>query len=200
MKILLFSDLHSDWKALEGLIEREADFYICAGDVVSWAWNLDQAGEILSRRRGQVWILPGNHESAANIQHMSEKWGLENVHGKSWMKGGVRFAALGYSNPTPFNTPGEYTEEQLARELERISEPRPDVLICHCPPKNTRLDEAGPGQHFGSTAVAAAIERIRPRWFFCGHIHEAAGRQEQLGETYGMNLGKQGYLLEVDHA
>ncbi len=179
---------------------READAYICAGDVVSWARNLDQAGEILARRRGKVWILPGNHESASNIQHMSEKFGLVNVHDTAWEMGAVRFAALGYSNPTPFNTPGEYSEEELAARLARLGESRPEVLICHCPPQGSLLDRAGEGKHFGSASVAAAIRGIQPKWFFCGHIHEAEGERDQFGATTGINLGKRGYLLELDHA
>lgn len=200
MKVLLFSDIHCDWKALEALLERDADAYICAGDVVTWARSLDQAGEILARRRGKVWILPGNHESVANIQHMSEKFGLVNVHDTAWEMGGVRFAALGYSNPTPFNTPGEYSEEELGARLEKLGESQPEVLICHCPPKGSLLDRAKEGLHFGSTAVAGAIGAIQPKWFFCGHIHEAEGAREQFGETTGINLGKRGYLLELDNA
>jgi uncharacterized protein len=200
MKVLLFSDVHCDWKALGALLEREADAYICAGDVVTWARSLEQAGEMLGRRRGKVWILPGNHESASDIQSISERFGLVNVHDTAWEMGGVRFAALGYSNPTPFNTPGEYSEAELASRLGRLGETQPEVLICHCPPKGSKLDRAGEGQHFGSTAVAEAIAAIAPKWFFCGHIHEAEGQREQFGTTTGINLGKRGYLLELDRA
>ena len=33
MKLLIFSDIHSDLKALERLMETEADYYIAAGDL-----------------------------------------------------------------------------------------------------------------------------------------------------------------------
>jgi Icc-related predicted phosphoesterase len=53
------------------------------------------------------------------------------------------------------------------------------------------------GQHFGSTAVAAFLERVQPARFFCGHIHEAHGVECQLGATVGRNLGKRGHLLDL---
>ena len=37
-----------------------------------------------------------------------------------------------------------------------------------------------------------------PAYFFCGHIHEAEGKVIQLGRTRAQNVGKAGYLLELD--
>jgi Icc-related predicted phosphoesterase len=71
------------------------------------------------------------------------------------------------------------------------------VLVCHCPPLGTRLDEAAPGKHFGSRAIADFVTAHQPCYFFCGHIHEAAGRSVLLGETRAVNVGKQGYLLQL---
>jgi Icc-related predicted phosphoesterase len=45
--------------------------------------------------------------------------------------------------------------------------------------------------------VRAFIDRHQPPYFFCGHIHEAAGVREQIGKTDAMNVGKRGYLLEL---
>ncbi len=33
---------------------------------------------------------------------------------------GYHVAGLGYSNPTPFDTPGEYSEQELRERLEKI--------------------------------------------------------------------------------
>jgi hypothetical protein len=104
---------------------------------------------------------------------------------------------LGHSNPTPFNTPGEDSEDTIASNLEAFAALKPLALICHCPPLDTPLDEASPGRHFGSSAVREFIDNHQPEWFLCGHIHEAAGRDVMLGKTRGVNVGKQGYLLEL---
>ena len=104
---------------------------------------------------------------------------------------------MGYSNPTPFDTPGEYDEGELARRLARFAVLRPQTLVAHAPPFGTDLDEAAPGLHFGSTAVRDYVDAHQPAYCFCGHIHEGAGRVIELGQTTAVNVGKPGYLLEL---
>jgi Icc-related predicted phosphoesterase len=119
------------------------------------------------------------------------------MHGKTAEFGSYQVAALGYSNPTPFDTPGEYSEDELASRLVPFAGLKPLILICHCPPVNTPLDAGPRGQHFGSTAIAEFIDAQQPDWFFCGHIHEAAGVECTLGKTRARNLGKKGFVLEI---
>ena len=196
MKILLFSDIHGDLARLRRLLETETDYYIAAGDLVSWRKGLDAVGEILALKKDKVWVLPGNHESEADIAGLSERYGLRALHGRTFEAAGYTIAGLGYSNPTPFDTPGEYSEAELAERLKPFANVKPLILVCHCPPKDTTLDRAG-AAHFGSSSIRRFIEDAQPQWFFCGHIHEAAGQQEQLGVTTGVNVGKQGYILEL---
>lgn len=197
MKLLVFSDIHGDGAALNRLMEIEADAYVAAGDLCTWSRGLDAMGEILASRAGRVWVLPGNHESETQIDALCASRGLNALHGRTFPFGGYTVAGLGYSNPTPFNTPGEYSEAELAGRLEAFSGLNSLILICHCPPKGTILDQTGPGVHLGSTAVAAFIETAQPRYFVCGHIHEAAGRRALLGQTEAHNAGKAGILLEL---
>jgi hypothetical protein len=195
--LLVFSDIHGDAAALERLMEIEADAYVAAGDLCTWSKGLDAMGEILRRRAGKMWVLPGNHESESQIEAMCASYGLKALHGRDFRLGGYAVAGLGYSNPTPFNTPGEYSEKELGERLDAFAGMKPLVMICHCPPKGTALDEAGRGQHFGSASVAEFIERVQPRYFVCGHIHESAGRSEMLGSTMAFNAGKAGVVLEL---
>jgi Icc-related predicted phosphoesterase len=197
MKILLFSDIHSDLAALGALMDIEADHYFAVGDLVNWARGLDAAGSILARRAGRLSVIPGNHESETDIARLCETHGLNAMHGRVVEMGGFHVAALGYSNPTPFNTPGEYSEAEIAERLEPFAGLKPLILVCHCPPKATPLDQAGDGRHFGSRAIAEFLNAHQPEWFFCGHIHESAGVEAIIGATRGRNLGKQGYLLEI---
>ncbi len=198
MKILLFSDIHNDWKTLEGLLAVEADLYIAAGDQVSWRKGLDRCGQILQTRAGKVCVLPGNHESADDVADLCGRFGLHNFHGEQLEAGGWHIAGLGYSNPTPFHTPGEYTEYELAERLDRFSGLEPLVLVCHAPPYGTALDEIRPGLHAGSQSVRQFIEKAQPAYFFCGHIHEAEGAAVEMGKTRARNVGKRGYLLELE--
>ncbi|MBI4909727.1 MAG: metallophosphoesterase [Acidobacteria bacterium] len=198
MRLLVFSDIHNDAKALERLLAVEADYYFAAGDLVTWAKGFDRMGGMLAQRAGRVYVIPGNHESESDIARLCEQHGLHNFHGRSLQTGGFQVAGLGYSNITPFHTPGEYGEPEMASRLEPFAALHPLILVCHCPPKGTPLDRAGEGQHFGSQAVREFIDRVQPEYFFCGHIHEAEGTQTQIGKTKCVNVGKRGFLLEIE--
>jgi hypothetical protein len=197
VKALIFSDIHNDGRALAKLMAMEADAYFAAGDLVSWARGLDKMGELMKSRAGRVYVLPGNHESAGDIGTFCERFGFIDFHGATAEIEGVRFAGLGYSTVTPFNTPGEYSENEIAERLAKFAAWKPQVLICHSPPLGTPLDRIKEGLHAGSRAVREFIETHQPEYFFCGHIHEAEGTVIQMGATRAMNVGKKGYLLEM---
>jgi Icc-related predicted phosphoesterase len=198
LKLQIFSDIHNDWKTLERVLSVEADYYIAAGDQITWGKGIERCGEILRTRGDKVYVLPGNHESVNQIAGMCARCGLHDFHGRHFQVGPWHVAGLGYSSPTPFNTPGEYSEEQLAQRLERFAELKPLALICHAPPFGTALDQVRPGLHAGSTAVRSFIETYQPEYFFCGHIHEAQGVAIEMGKTRARNVGKAAYLLELD--
>ncbi len=198
MKLLLFSDIHNDFARLRELLSIEADYYVAAGDTVTWERGYDEAGQVLGRRGDRVLMLPGNHESAARMDALCRRHGLRHFHEQSIELNGFHVAGLGYSSPTPFNTPGEYSEAEMAAHLEPFAALKPLILICHAPPKGTKLDRVKQGVHAGSQAVADFIAQHEPRLFFCGHIHEAEGVEERIGSTVGRNLGKKGYLLDFD--
>lgn len=198
MKLLVFSDIHGDAAALERLMATEADWYIAAGDLTSWGRGLDRCGAVLERRAGRVWVLPGNHESDSQITALCERHGLLDFHGRTFQAGRWTVAGLGYSNPTPFNTPGEYSEAELAERLNAFAGLDPLAMICHCPPAETPLDRIRKGVHAGSRSVREFIEKNQPAHFVCGHIHEAEGVTTVMGRTACANAGPRGYVLDLE--
>jgi Icc-related predicted phosphoesterase len=197
MKLLIFSDIHSDPRALERLMAIEADYYFCAGDLVNWARGLEPMGEIMKKRADRVYVLPGNHETATQVADFCGRFGFHDFHEKTIEIEGFHVVGFGYSNPTPFDTPGEYSEEEIERKLHAFDGLKPMIAIFHAPPYGTMLDRIVNLKHGGSKSVREFLQREKPRYFFCGHIHEAAGAQEKLGETSAMNVGKKGYLLDL---
>jgi Icc-related predicted phosphoesterase len=198
MKLLIFSDIHSDARALERLMEIEADYYFCAGDLVNFGRHLDAMGEILKKRADRMYVIPGNHESAEQVTDLCARFGLHDFHRGRMEINGFQVVGLGYSNITPFQTPGEYTEEELEERLHAFDGLKPMIAICHVPPHGTMLDRITNLRHAGSKSMRSFLQREQPRYFFCGHIHEAAGAQEKLGETSAMNVGRKGYVLDLD--
>lgn len=196
-RALIFSDIHNDSKALEKLMDIEADYYFAAGDLVNWARGLDRMGEVMKRRADKMYVLPGNHESAGDIDALCSRFGFVNFHRRTMQIGATHVAGLGYSSPTPFDTPGEYSEEEIATRLAKFADLKPLVLICHAPPLNTALDRIKEGLHGGSRSVAEFIAAHQPAYFFCGHIHEGEGVVIEMGSTRAQNVGKKGYVLDL---
>jgi len=158
-----FSDIHNDWKTLEERLDVQADFYIAAGDQVTWAKGFERCGEILGRRGNQVYVLPGNHESSDDIASMCARFGLHNFHEQHIEIGRWQVAGLGYSSPTPFDTPGEYSEPQMAARLAKFADLDPLVLVCTrrlMAPRSTRFARAS----MRARARCASSSRNRSRF------------------------------------
>lgn len=197
MRLLIFSDIHGDVRALERLMATEADYYFAAGDLVTFARGFERVGPWFAGKADRTYVIPGNHESEADIAEFCASYHLRNLHGQSIELGGTHIAGLGYSSPTPFHTPGEYSEQEIETRLEPFAALSPLVLICHAPPHGTALDRIKEGLHGGSKSVRSFIEARQPTHFFCGHIHEAEGVAIEMGATKAVNAGKRGYLLEL---
>lgn len=148
MKVLIFSDIHEDHRALERIVAQPADIYVNAGDLATFSRGLDRAGEILRPLGERLWMLPGNHETHEATRSLCDRFGFfdfhRNVRTVDTSSGPVVWAGLGYSNVTPFNTPGEYSEEQIAEALSAFDGIKSLYLVVHVPPFNTKLDEYAP--------------------------------------------------------
>lgn len=105
---------------------------------------------------------------------------------------GVGVMGVGWSTPTPFGTPSETDDGQIARWLEEAHAGAKDfvnlLLVAHDPPYGTAVDQVSPGNHVGSRSVREFIERVQPDVCLTGHIHEASGVDE-LGRTQVVNPG-----------
>lgn len=198
MRILLFSDIHGDVPALERLLAQPADLYINAGDLATFGRGLDRCAEVLRPLGERLWLLPGNHETHAATRALCDRFGFVDFHRQVKWLGNTPWAGLGYSNITPFRTPGEYSEQEITEALAPFHGISGLHLVAHCPPYATALDEFAPGKHAGSPALRAWVEREQPRYLFCGHIHETAGQSERLGATQCVNVGKQGWTMELE--
>jgi Icc-related predicted phosphoesterase len=201
VRILIFSDTHGDIRSLERIVAQPADIYIAAGDLSTFRKKLDKCGEALKPLGEKLWLLPGNHETHEDTRALCRRYGFIDFHRQvrtlESSHGMTHWAGLGYSNITPFDTPGEYSEAEIANALSAFEGFSPLYLVVHFPPYGTKLDEYAPGKHAGSTALREWVERIQPVYLFCGHIHETAGASDLLGATNCINVGKQGFVFEL---
>lgn len=81
-----------------------------------------------------------------------------------------------------------------------------DILVCHQPPygfldktNNPSAPKEWKGKHAGSKVILDWIRKEKPRYVFCGHIHEAKGKTK-IGKTKIFNVGCCGdsFLLNID--
>jgi uncharacterized protein len=137
--------------------------------------------------------------------------------------GDYQMMSTGWSNPTPWKTPRECSEDQLWSKLEKMSSEVSDMRKCifnlHVPPIDSGIDAcpkldndlkpviAG-GEIVmmggGSTSVRKAIETYQPLIGLHGHIHESKGFVK-IGNTLCINPGSEysegilrGALIELD--
>jgi Icc-related predicted phosphoesterase len=62
------------------------------------------------------------------------------------------------------------------------------IFCPHAPPYGTACDRLLSGEHVGSPALRALVEREQPDFVLCGHIHESRA-QDELGRTLVVNPG-----------
>ena len=198
MRVLAFSDIHCAEAACRSLAARsgEFDLVIGAGDFASMHHGLESTIEALAAIEVPTLLVPGNNETEDALREACEAWPAASVlHGESAEVGGITFFGLGGGIPT---TPWDWSFDLDDAEAEEILARCPEgaVLILHSPPLGS-CDESSGGEHLGSPAIAAAIERCRPPLALCGHIHESWGARARIGASEVANLGPEGAEFEL---
>ena len=175
---------------------------VMLGGVERW---MNMAGEKLRGSGVRVFVCPGNDDEMEVDDVVRRSDFVELGEGKMVDIDGFAMISTGWSNPTPWNTHREDSEEDLAERIERMAAQVPDpsraIFNLHCPPFKSGLDEA-PAidadlkllhggralRPVGSTAVRAAIEKHQPLLSLHGHIHESKGAIK-IGKTLSINPG-----------
>jgi Icc-related predicted phosphoesterase len=122
---------------------------------------------------------------------------------------GITMISVGYSNKTPWDSPRELPEEELAayigEQAEALGNTDRVIFNFHVPPRDTPIDQAvlldpefRPVMKggmpviagVGSTAVRAALEKYQPMLSLHGHIHESRG-EARIGRTLAINPGSE---------
>ncbi len=203
MKILVISDIHDSLNNVKKLRNIERDITIMLGDFVEFGKpKIETVVTILEELASQTLTLyvPGNCDPPDATKDLNVK-NTVNLHARYHTIDEYVFVGFGGSNPTPFNTPLEFPDDEIGNSLtntinEVISkniikrEELNDrlILVTHAPPRDTALDKIQSGAHVGSASIRRVIESYMPKLGLHGHIHEASG-MEMLGKTLIVNPG-----------
>lgn len=194
MHIMAFGDIHEYLHPLASLAEqlRQADLILVTGDMTRWR-GPETAAKVLQaiqRYNPHVLAQVGNTDTWETHTYL-EHYGI-NLHGQGHRYGNVGIFGVGGSNYTPFYSPTEFSEEEIAAYLQTgyamVQDAPYTILVAHCPPYRTAIDRLHSGQHVGSLSVRAFIEQYQPALCISGHIHEAAG-EDWIGQTQVLNPG-----------
>ncbi|MEX1156138.1 MAG: metallophosphoesterase [Chloroflexota bacterium] len=173
----------------------------------SW---LEFASEYLQPLGIPLWVIPGNDDDLSVDPILNAAQYARNVdHQVVEIDEHHELVSMGDTSMTPWECPRDYPEEHMrvaVRDLvERIRNPAGAIFNFHCPPFNTKIDQAPAlkpnleivheaGQVMmtsaGSSAIRKAIEEVQPLLSLHGHIHEARGVQK-LGRTVALNPGSE---------
>lgn len=205
------SMLESDNNAVEDLFTQ----LICER-VEQW---LELADERLEGQGVDCYISPGNDDIFEIDPLLDASKMVSNPEGRVVQIDDLyEMASYGWSTFTPWNSPRECSEDDMASNIAKILSQVRCMENCifnfHCPPYNTKIDSApkldedlrpvmgGEGMEMmpvGSKAVRSAIEEHQPLLGLHGHVHESRG-VHRLGRTLAINPGStytDGTLLGV---
>ncbi|MCP4605168.1 MAG: serine/threonine protein phosphatase [Proteobacteria bacterium] len=201
MLIIAFGDIHMEPKRALNIPDiKEADCVVITGDLTVYGGRAEalQVLEPITSLNSRIYAQIGNMDKK-DVDLLLTETGI-NLDGKGVMIGDIGLFGLGGSNPTPFNTPSEFSEAELEARLhkayEEVSKAKTKILFSHTPPLDTDLDRVGNGDHVGSISVRNFLEQHSEcQVCVCGHIHEAIGT-DRVGSSVVLNpgmLSKGGY-------
>jgi len=191
---IAFGDVHGHTAALKDIPGLSgAEGVIVSGDLTNRG-GVREAGEVISAIAAinpRVLAQIGNMDFES-VQNWLDETG-RGIHARAVeLAPGLGLMGVGWSSPTPFGTPSEAPDGQIAewlaeaygeaKRFERL------ILVCHTPPLDTKTDLTGSGMHVGSRAVREFIDAVHPDVCVTGHIHESRG-VEMLGSTIVINPG-----------
>lgn len=163
------------------------------------------ADERLKGTSYKVYMAPGNDDHLEVDDVIADSSAIVNCNDRNVMVGDHEMVTFAWTNPTPWDTPREKTDDQLEPMLEELiakvqNKPK-SIFNFHAPPYGFAIDlapeltadlvqAADRKIHVGSRAVANVIKKYQPLLGLHGHIHESRGVQK-VGKTTILNPGSE---------
>ena len=196
-----FEAMKGDQSAIDSLFKERATTRI-----EEW---LELADDRLAGKNHRVYICPGNDDWWEIDDMIAQSKSLHPCDDMIVEFDGYTMVSSSRSNPTPWDTPREFSEEELTEYLEglcqRVGTSPKDfenvIFNFHVPPYGYSLDlcpkldenmrmAAEEKIHAGSLGAKQVIEKYQPLLGLHGHIHESRGAQKS-GRTLMINPGSE---------
>ena len=209
------SELMAEGKTLTGRIDAQIrKIHLGAGKteelfkrlVIERLKSWDKIIEEKMKNSGiKVFIAPGNDDLLEVNEVLDNFTYAINTDSRKVTVNDHEMITLSWSNPTPWNTPRECSEDELTKKINELASKIEDmekaIFNFHVPPYGTNLDLAyklskdlvpsiSEMVNVGSTAVLKAIKEYQPLLGLHGHIHESRASQK-IGRTVCVNPGSE---------
>jgi len=153
----------------------------------------------------KMFIAPGNDDLLEVDDILNNFTYAINTDNRKVTIDGYEMITMSWSNYTPWETPRECDEDELARKIDKllpqIENMQNAIFNFHVPPYSTNLDQAyklskdlvpsvSEMVSVGSVAVLNAIKEHQPLLGLHGHIHESRSVQK-IGKTTCVNPGSE---------
>ncbi|HLC87379.1 MAG TPA: metallophosphoesterase [Candidatus Nanoarchaeia archaeon] len=198
-KILAVGDIHGDTGLIKKLAEKakreNVDLIILAGDLTFFEKDTENLIGPFIKAEKEVLLVPGNHESVATINFLSEMYpNAKNIHGYSFKKGDLGIFGAGGANMIGSKTRDKEIFELLKKGHEEVRDSQKKIMVTHMHHAGSKAEFSG---FKGSEGVRRAIKDFQPDLLISAHIHEAGGLQEKLGKTKIINVSRTPTIFEI---
>lgn len=192
-------DLHGDTGLVKRLAKKakdeKVDIVILPGDLT---WFDESAENIVGpfiKASKKVLIIPGNHESMATINFLTQTYpNTKNIHATGIKENNIGIFGAGYAGIGPFWADEKEIEKALEKGYEKIKGAKKKIMVTHSHHAGSKAEFSGIK---GSEAVRKAIEKFKPDLVLSGHIHEAGGIEEQIGKTRIINVARKPVIFDI---
>ena len=200
LKILAAGDLHGDTSLAKKLAERaekeKVDLVVLCGDLTLGESSTENLVGPFVKKKEKVILIPGNHETIATADFLSDLYGVKNLHGYSVKYKGVGIFGAGGANIGLFQLDEKEIYGLLKKGFDKIKYLEKKIMVTHVHPKGGKIEKFT--KFFpGSSSVKKAVEKFKPDVLLCSHVHEAEGIEEKIGKTKVVNVGKKGKIIEL---
>jgi Icc-related predicted phosphoesterase len=209
MRALVVSDLHYTLKQLDWVVQVAGDYdlVVVAGDLLNIASPVEPDAQIavvleyLARIAAKTSVVTcsGNHDLDADndLGERSAQWLVRATHSGVAVDGG-RFETEQVLLTVCAWWDGPLTRDVVDRQLADdalVVGDRRWIWAYHAPPDESPTSWTG-RRHYGDADLGAWIEKHRPDFVLCGHVHQSpfateGGWIDDIGPTVVVNAGRQ---------
>lgn len=195
MKLLVFTDVHSNKNLLDKVISKskDADVLICLGDLTMFQTYMKSFLRELNGIGKPVLMLPGNHENEEQLEYACKDFKhIIFSHKNYFTINDAIFFAYGGGGFSQ----NDLEFERISRQWLKLGTNKKKVLLTHGPPFGVSIDIVGKN-HVGNKSYTDFIKKAELSYCFSGHLHENFYKIDNIGKTKILNPGPDGRIVNI---